>query len=311
MNTSAAKLLAAAAALLIAGSSWAQPERRQERGRDRAPDRPAQQDQPPSADRPGLEQSPVDPEKLKDELTRRIEETKHTQARLEQALARLNEGGDPAEVRRDTMPGRFRDRLRRGREDGNGLDRPGDMQDDRPRGPQGPGPKGDRTLTPEDRERLLAFLEQHMPRIASRFREAIKENPQLADGLLNRLAPKFRELQATEHSQPELFKLRVDDVRAAMTLQEVARSWRPKLRDQNATDDDKRQAREAVSNAVATQYDARVALREHELKVLENRIADAKREIDDMGARRDQRIGEEVDRWISDLSAREPKRDDR
>ncbi|MCC6970481.1 MAG: hypothetical protein IT434_09690 [Phycisphaerales bacterium] len=311
MNTSAAKLLTAAAALLIAGSSWGQPERRHERERDRAPNQPAQQDQLPPGEAPGLDQPPADREKLKEELTRRIEETKRTQAKLEQALARLNEGGDPAEVRRDTLPGRFRDRLRRGREDAPALDRPGDMQDDRPRGPQGPGPKGDRSLTPEDRERLLAFLDQHMPRIANRFRDATKENPQLAEGLLNRLAPKFRELQATEHSQPDLFKLRVEDVRAAMTLQEVARSWRPKLRDQNATDDDKRQAREAVSNAVAAQYDARVALREHELKVLEDRIADAKREIDDMGARRDQRIGEEIDRWMNDLSAREPKRDDR
>lgn len=322
MNASHGKLLAATISLLLVGAAWAQPERRQERAgnKDRGPDQavqPGPQDRPPPEDREAMGQPPIDREKLKEELTRRLEETKRTQARLEQALARLNEGGDPAEVRRETMPGRFRDRLRRGgRDNAPGLDRPIDAPrgepGNPPRGPQGPGPKGDRAaLTPEDRERMLKFLDEHMPRIGARFREAIKDNPQIAEGLLNRLAPKFRELEATEHSQPELFKLKVEDVRAAMTLQETARSWRVKLRDKNATDDDKRQAGEAIRGAVAAQYDARAALREQELKMLENRIGEAKREIDDMHAKRDQRINDEVDRWINDLLAREPKRDDR
>lgn len=322
MNATHGKLLAATLSLVLAGAASAQPERRQERAgnRDRGPDQavqPGPQDRPPSEDREAMGQPPVDREKLKEELTRRLEETKRTQARLEQALARLNEGGDPAEVRRETMPGRFRDRLRRGaRDNAPGLDRPVDAPrgepGNPPRGPQGPGPKGDRTaLTPEDRERMLKFLDEHMPRIGARFREAMKDNAEVAEGLLNRLAPKFRELEATEHSQPELFKLKVEDVRAAMTLQETARSWRVKLRDKNATDDDKRQAREAISGAVAAQYDARAALREQELQMLEHRIGEAKREIDDMHTKRDQRINDEVDRWITDLSARELKRDDR
>lgn len=325
MNKSLGRLFAATISLLLVGTAWAQPERRQERlqDRDRNPDQSAQagpQDRPPPDDQQAMDQPPVDREKLKEELTRRLEETKRTQARLEQALARLNDGGDPADIRRETMPGRFRDRLRRGvRDNAPGLDRPVDPQDNRPRsepgnpprGPQGPGPKGDRALTPEDRDRMLKFLDQHMPRIGNRFREAMKDNPQIAEGLLNRLAPKFRELEATENSQPELFKLKVEDVRAAITLQETARSWRIKLRDKNATDDDKRQAREAISGAVSSQYDARAALREHELKMLEHRMSEAKQEIDDMRTKRDQRINEEVDRWISDLSAREPKRDDR
>lgn len=320
MNLSHGKLLAATISLLLVGAAWAQPERRQERtgNRDRGPDQavqPGPQDRPPPEDREAMGQPPIDREKLKEELTRRIEETKRTQARLEQALARLNEGGDPAEVRRETMPGRFRDRLRRGaRENAPGLDRPIDTPrgepGNPPRGPQ--GPKGDRAaLTPEDRERMLKFLDEHMPRIGARFREAMKDNPQAAEGLLNRLAPKFRELEATEHSQPELFKLKVEDVRAAMTLQETARSWRGKLHDKNATDDDKRQAREAISGAVAAQYDARAALREQELKMLENRIGEAKREIDDMRTKRDQRINEEVDRWMGDLRGAERKPGDR
>lgn len=311
MNTSNGKLLAAAISLLVVGAAWAQPERRQERGQnpDRDPGQPVQADQPP-----------VDREKLKEDLTRRLEETKRTQARLEQAIARLNDGGDPAEIRRETLPGRFRDRPRRGaREDAPGLDRPVDPQDSRPRGepgnpprgPQAPGPMGDRRLSPEDREHMLQFLDQHMPRIGKRFREAIKENPQIAEGLLNRLAPKFRELAATEQSQPELFKRKVEDVRAAMTLQETARSWRMKLREQSATDEDKRKAREDISSAVAAQYDARLGLREYELKMLEDRITEAKRELDEMRTKRDGRVSEEVDRWLSDLGAREPKHGDR
>lgn len=313
MNTSHAKLLAAAISLLVVGAAWAQPERRQERGqnRDRGPGQPVQtasDDQMSPPDLSQADQPPVDREKLKEELTRRLEETRRTQARLEQALARLNDGGDPAEIRRETMPGRFRDRLRRGaREDSPGLDRPVGP----PRGAQGPGPMGDRKLSPEDREHMLQFLDQHMPRIGKRFREAIQENPQVAEGLLNRLAPKFRELAATEQSQPELFKLKVEDVRAAMTLQETARSWRMKLREQSAPDDDKRKAREEISSAVAAQYDARLGLREHELKVLEDRITEAKRELDDMRTNRDGRVSEEVDRWMSDLGSREPKRGDR
>jgi hypothetical protein len=317
-------LLAASAALVLVGTVWAQPERRQ----DRVPDQgrgAGQPVQPEAAaqDRPPREAPPVDRDKLKEELTRRLEETKRTQARLEQALARLNDGGDPADIRRETMPGRFRDRLRRAaRDDAPGLDRPLDPQENRargepgplPRGPQGPkgaGPMNDRKLTPDDRDRMLKFLDEHMPRIGKRFHEALKDNPQIAEGLLGRLAPKFRELEATQHSQPELFKLRVDDMRAAITLQEAARMWRPKLRGKDATDDDRRAAREALTVAISEQFDARLALREHELKMLEDRIGEARREIDEMHTNRDKRIDDEVDRWLGDLIARESNQGDR
>lgn len=107
----------------------------------------------------------------------------------------------------------------------------------------------------------------------------MKDNPQAAEGLLNRLAPKFRELEATEHSQPELFKLKVEDVRAAMTLQETARSWR----------EAPRQERDRRRQASGPRGDQRASwpstthgpLREQELKMLENRIGEAS-EIDDM-----------------------------
>ncbi len=321
MNKSHGRLVAATISLLLVGAACAQPERRQERqqNRERNPEQavqPGPQDHPLPGDRDATEQQPVDRDKLKEDLTRRLEETKRTQARLEQAIARLNDGGDPADIRREIMPGRFRDRLRRGaRDDAPGLDRPVDSPrgepGNPPRGPQGPGPKGDRALTPEDRDRLLKFLDKNMPRIGSRFHEAMKDNPQVAEGLLSRLAPKFRELEATEHSQPELFKLKVEDVRATMTLQETARSWRMKLRDKNATEDEKRQAREAINDAVSDQYDARAALREQELKMLEHRIGEAKQEIDDMRTKRDQRISDEVDRWMGDLREVDRKPGDR
>lgn len=317
-------LLAATGALVLVGAAWAQPERRQNRVPDqgRGAGQPVQPDAP-AQDRPPREAPPVDRDKLKEELTRRLEETKRTQARLELALSRLNDGGDPAEIRRENLPGRFRDRLRRAvRDDAPGLDRPLAPQDNRargepgnpprgPQGPKGPGPMGDRKLTPEDRDRMLKFLDEHMPRIGKRFHEALKDNPQVAEGLLGRLAPKFRELEATQHSQPELFRLRVDDMRATLSLQEAARTWRPKLHGNDATDEDRRGAREALTGAISAQFDARLALREHELKMLEDRIGEARREIDEMHTNRDKRIGEEVDRWLGDLGTREPNQGDR
>lgn len=289
--------MAILAASMLAGAAWAQPER----GGGR-PD----PDGPP----PRLDEPPVDRVKLKEELTRRLEETKKTQARLEQALARLNEGADPSEVRRETIQSRFRDRMRRqGRDNPQGA--AGDVRPDEGRPgdkggpPQGPG---EHKTTPEERNRMLTFLDEHLPRMGKRMRDAMAENPRVGEGLLSKLAPKLRELEATRRSQPEMFDLKLNDLRATITLQETARTWRAKLHDKNASDDDRAEARKALTDAVGEQFDARLGLRQQELKFLEKRIEGAKHEIDDMQSKREVRISEEVDRWMGDLTSPDPDR---
>ncbi|MBL8760679.1 MAG: hypothetical protein JNL50_05185 [Phycisphaerae bacterium] len=302
-------LLALACSLgLGAPVSLAQPERQPEQPPESRPEPRRAQDRPP-ADAP-----PIDREKLKEELTRRLEETKRTQARLEQAIARLNEGGDPMEIRRDSLPERFRDRLRRGERDaGPKADRPGEPplpgRDGSPGSPGSPGPRGDRKLSPEDHERMLRFLDEHMPRIAGRLRDALKENPTVAETLLARLGPKLRELEATQRSQPEMFELKLRDLRATLSLQEAFRSWKGTLRDK--PDADRQKARESIAELVREQFEARLAIREQELAMLEKRIDSVRKELEDMRAKRDQRVNEEVDRWMNDFGPREPKPGDR
>ncbi len=232
----------------------------------------------------------------RDQVRRRLRaELENSRDRLDEAIRRLDEGGDPARIReeleratpRANRPGRA------GRADGPAREfRPLDD-----RSPVRPLP-GDATfdLSPEERARMLTFLDEHAPRVGLRFRELDRTTPDLVTRLLTRMRPRVREVMQTGASDPKGRDLRVAEFRASLDVMWARRELDGALalHDQGAV----RAARDELSTALGAHFDAQSALQEHEIDRLAQRVERLRKDLNDRRAQRAEIVEREMsDRW--------------
>lgn len=219
---------------------------------------------------------------------------------------RLREGpGD----RDDRNPGDFRGPAREDRE----RAEPG--QASRPMGPGrlgrpgGPGlreglegrgePGGRGEFSPGERDRLFAAIEKDLPEVAVRVKEVREKHPQLADRMLQRLAPRVRDVLKARESDPELFKLRRDELRGGLAvLEAIHASRQAQLLDDEGTDTatKRAEAAKALRDAVANAFDQRLKLDEHEATRVSERLNDIRAEIEKKKAEKDRAVDDIVRR---------------
>ncbi|MDX2132510.1 MAG: hypothetical protein SFY69_10720 [Planctomycetota bacterium] len=229
-------------------------------------------------------------EELKRRLERWLDEMDEREQRIRDALTRLEAGEEPREVVRG-LEGilRMGARLEPGR--GEGPRGEGAERRFGPDGPDGPGPGDDRPrpregegwglagpgqpLTPESRTRVLKFLGEVMPQFAKRLEQYREVDPEAADRFLGRIAPRLQDAARLRNSDPTLFALRVDEVRAGVEVIEAIREVR---RAQSAGEDLKAPTARLRETMVA-QNEARSKLMAHEITVLEKRIESMKGEL--------------------------------
>lgn len=266
-------------ALLVAWTP-AQPERRQVRQ--------AQPETP--RERAGDQISPERIRKRLDDELRRIERDRENLARREKrvrdAMARIDAGERPGAVMREMEEG-----------DGEGM-RPGGRL-------EGPPPGGEvrrAPLSPEDRERLVRFLEAEMPDLARRMRGMADQAPGEADRMYGRLAPRVMELMELRHEDPEMAEIRVREFRASLAMVSASRELREAVRTTEEGSAERQRARRTLRAALAETFDAKNDARALEIRRLGERIAELEEELDEQRRNRDRLLDEEVERMESDAA---------
>ncbi len=271
------------AGTVLAATTFAQPGGR----------RPEPPPEPPREAAP-------DPDAIKERLARRLEDLDRQQARLREAIARLDRGDAPEDVLRDLEPHRGDGRARRpGPDDGPGdkfdsrpEGRPDGRMDGRPEGRDGWDPA--QPLTPEGRRWVEEFLAGSMPVMAERVARLREADPQGADRLLMRLAPRLRDAARLKDSDPELFDLRLAEIRVGMDVIDAIRALRQAQERGQGVD----QATTMVRESLTRQQDIRDRLTTHEIRVMSARLDEMKADAEKRKAGSNARIDEMVRRLV-------------
>lgn len=248
--------------------------------------------EPPSSpgDRPAQrgagEQPPADREAMKALLTRRLEEQRRRQEMFERALNALEQGADPAKVRSELEAGGGGRR---------GLGAPSDRRADRIADGDDPIPPRDLgPLTPEEREETLSFLEEIAPRMGARIRQFLAERPEMATRILGRLRAKLADLRSLREHDPELFQLKVAEMQGAYAVMEVARRLR-EASGPGAPPEEVRRARAELKEAIGLHFDHQVAVQQHEVRRLTERLERLQAQIKDRRQGRERAIERQVE----------------
>jgi len=274
---------------------------------------PAEQRAPEASSQDGTKKDDARGERPADRMARpavtqfirkRLAEMKERQAAFETALKRIEAGEDPAKVRDELEP------RRNGRRDAgpprDGPDADGDPEFSRPIGERPgmdrPPPKGGMDkpvpITPEERERALQFLREHMPKVGARVTELAKESPELVDRMLGHWIPKINELRSIRHDS-ELFELKVREMEGGQKIMWAVRAYRDAVSKKTADiDSRKAELREAFSN----QYDTQLEIQKRDADRLAKRIESLREEIQKRQTDRESTI----DRQIEDVAAGRP-----
>lgn len=228
---------------------------------------------------------------LQARLERSLTENKVRQQKIEDALARIKRG-DSLDSIRDTL------------DVGPGWGRPGD-EGGRGRGRNGaqapsvgPRPEGARRdgqapprLEPAEREAVLAFVTEHNPPMAERLRASLKDNPDMGERSLARLAPHIREVMAER--DPEMRQLRIEEMRSGWETMAAMRKLGDALR-KDAAGSEAKEAEAQARELLGAHFDMQVKLRNREIAVLEERIAQIRQELGDKLSERQQYIDQRL-----------------
>jgi hypothetical protein len=164
---------------------------------------------------------------------RTAERTRMFLHRLEQSLVELDQGADPAEIRRGFEAAR-REFLRMERDEAgrSGPDGPG--RGPGPGGPMNPGgmafePGAGRPLSPEERRAVREFLAREHPDLL-RTLNTLAPGEVGLDRVLESLGNRLRGLPELKAHDPEMFELRMREVMHVLEIGQARRAYLEALR---------------------------------------------------------------------------------
>ncbi len=227
----------------------------------------------------------IDRDRLRARLERRLAEYRRFTAELEAGIARLNDGAPPGEVAaaleslaQSIRPG---EALLRDRTSQEGPGTRGGPPRDRS-GPEGDRAFPDREGRPRDGAiepvRLLEILKEASPEFAARIETLRGTDPEAADRMIGRMGPRLREALQAREQDPELFRLRVNEIRSGIELFDAARAYGQAVR--SADPAAITAAESSLTEAANTHFDVRVAMQEREMQSLAARIEELRAELD-------------------------------
>lgn len=232
--------------------------------------------------------------RLRESLERRRELTESMRVRLDEAITKLDRGeqidAELAEGRgfmpemRDDGPGQ-RWRSDRPEARGAGGARVGGMGAGEPPEP----------LSIEEVRRLRVFIDENLPLLGERLRIAEQNDPQAAQRMIGRIAPRLREAFEARERSPEVFKLRIQELEQGFQLLDAARRTRRVVETDGPESPAATEARARFRELAAAHFDTQLRLQNAEVAELEARIADLRAEIDRKTTHRDEEIDARVD----------------
>lgn len=217
----------------------------------------------------------LSPDRVRDRIESRLSELRAEEAMLQGALKELDSGEPPMRVARELF--------RHAREERAGPFEGG--PDDREVDPA--------ELTAEKRAAMLAFLRDATPQLAERVERELKANPERADEIYLRMAPRVLPQMELRERDPDLFDLRAKSMRLDWQIRAAA------VRLRGTEGDERDAARESLSALVRERVDLTLRERALMLDRFERRLADMRKGLADERARQDQIIAEKVDELMN------------
>ncbi len=239
-----------------------------------------------------VEAAPADPEaeraELRARLERALERAEASVERHREALERLDAGESPAEVLRSARkrPGGGRQVVaRQGAEAAPPHPTQAQQRPHRDRVVDG---DGQGTASAERTERLRAFLREHLPSVHEQISQIERADAEAGRRLFARLAPQLGAVMDDTDRDPEFGALRLEELRAGLEV--VDATHRLRSLEDGASEADRVDAERGLRDALARRFDAKIRLREHEVRRLAGRLAEMHRAIREQQSERDAEI---------------------
>lgn len=277
---------------------------------------------PPAADRPGMGMGEI----ARERLQRRIDSLREDIARHEHALALIDRGAKPDEIRaalRQLVP----------HADPGAGDDPPDAPGIGPRpgagpgvgrgpGSRGPGPqpRGPEAEPdwPATKDRIFALIKEHNPQAHDQLREIAKARPAMIDRMFAEMAPRLRDLAGIREKDPALFAIKVDQFTTEWQMRQAMLDYArlrhnlpqgagPRTRTLPNPPANLDEAKARVREAVALRFDLVLREKSHEIDRLGARLASIRDEVQQSGANRDAMIDERVAAALERVDRQPPR----
>lgn len=145
-----------------------------------------------------------------------------------------------------------------------------------------------------DRDRIVGFLKAEFPKLWGNLEPIVRENPRAADRLLDRMAPQIREILYLRDTQPELARLKTEQMHAGLDFVEAARSYRMLINSPQADEADLGDARSRLEALAARRFDVDLRTKQLEVERLEARLTELKNSVEQIEQRREREIAQMV-----------------
>jgi hypothetical protein len=268
------------------------------------PPPPAPTSPPPAAPAAPQAREPEDRAALKARLERRLADTKQLEIRIDQALARLDKGDSPDAVRDSIDLGHG---ARPARRPALGAAGAGARPDTGPAGRDRQGRPAEK-LDPAEREAVLVFVGQQSPETLERIKTLTRDDPAAADRTLAHLAPHVREVQAEPDAESR--ELKIAEMRNGWETVSAMRKLTETLRS-GAKPEETEKASARLQDLLGTHFDLEVKIRNREISLLKDRVAEIQRELSDRLGERQKFVTERFDQFLRRAKERasQPARD--
>lgn len=248
--------------------------------------------QPGESERPPPPAERIDPAAIEARLAQRLEQIDGMRAHLAGILEKLRAGVAPDEAL-GPMGMRFMQR------------RPWDDADDWGGpwgGPPGMGPGVSPGMSPPAEplpiEEVRAFIRENLPGLSDRLDSAGDADPSRTERMIRRMAPRIEEIMRQRATDPELARLRLEEMRTAMDIVDHSRELR-RLTTDRAPDEEVQKARRELRALLGRQFDLRQQLEARRIETTRHELDEAARRIRERQGTREQVLDEHLERVLS------------
>lgn len=243
----------------------------------------------------------VNPDALRDRLSRSILHAQQMIDRSTAAIAKLDEGASPSEVLSEM---RLQGIARLGtskndqRNDEVDHERPalGSPRDGRSPTSMERQERQSRNRPTITQEATNEFMQQNFPKLWKNIELVRAADPRSADRLFGRMQPQIHEILLLTESQPDLAKIKLNEMRAGLNFVDAAGVYRRVLKDTNSTDADKADALNTLHQLAGERFDAQMDSKLFEIQRLEARLNELKDSVENIESQRDR----EIERMLED-----------
>lgn len=225
---------------------------------------------------------------LRQRLQRRLDETRRKQARLERALAALDEGRSPREAMAELRP------------DAAGMEH---RRPARP-GPDEGAPPVEVSAEPPTPEEIRAFIEEHLPKLSGDLKSVEAVAPGGTKRIVDALAPRIGEVIAAQRRDERLGELKLDELKIGARVIDASRDARELAGGEGGlTEAEENALRTSLVELLSIQARVRDDVRLREIELLEARTESMRAEVLTGIEGRESEIARLADRMIQRIKS--------